>query len=100
MTAACRKSPNTATPQSSNALRSATGPLQTHAPQQTTCAVATRYSITSSARVSSVRGISRPIKLMTKVEFGRLLDRDVARLRPAQDLVDALGGVTELWIEP
>jgi hypothetical protein len=36
MTAACRKSPNTATPQSSNALRSATGQAETkgHCPDQ------------------------------------------------------------------
>jgi len=27
-----------------------------------------------------------------EIEFGRLLDRDVARLRPAQNLVDIVGG--------
>ena len=35
MTAACRKSPNTATPQSSNALRSATGLVSRVSPVQT-----------------------------------------------------------------
>src|ERR1700674_3678301 len=36
-----------------------------------------------------------------EIEFGRLLDRDVGRLRPAQNLVDIVGGapeqVREVW---
>ena len=31
-----------------------------------------------------------------ELEFGRLLDRDIAGLRPAQNLVDQLGGAPEL----
>ena len=58
------------------------------------------HSITSSARASSIRGIVRPsafaaIKLIDEIEFGGLLDRDVSRLRPAQNLVDKFGGAPE-----
>ena len=44
------------------------------------------YSITSSARPRSVGGIVRPraFAVEDKIEFGRLFDRDVARLCPAQ----------------
>ena len=42
MTAACRKSPNTATPQSSNALRSATGLVSRVSPVQTALRNCTR----------------------------------------------------------
>src|SRR5262245_15585384 len=31
-----------------------------------------------------------------QIEFGRLLDRNIARFRPAQNLIDILGGVPEL----
>jgi hypothetical protein len=53
------------------------------------------YSIPSSARASSVGGISRPTALAVvrlKIESGRLLDRDVARVLPAQNPVGILGG--------
>jgi len=51
------------------------------------------YSITSSARASSVGGTSRPSALAVlevdhEFEFGRLLDRQVGQLRPAQNPVD------------
>jgi len=31
----------------------------------------------------------------TEIEFGRLLDRDIGRLRPAQNFVDNLGSAPE-----
>src|SRR5713226_1624684 len=54
-------------------------------------------SITSSARESSVDDNSRPsvlavLRFTTNFELGRLLDRKVARLGSAQDLVDVGGG--------
>jgi hypothetical protein len=49
------------------------------------------YSITSSAMASSVGGISRPSTLAVVRLMSRLLDRQVARLRPAQNLVDEVG---------
>ena len=64
------------------------------------------HSITSSARARSVRGIVETERLGggqidDEIEFGRLLDREVARLRPAQNLVDIVGGapeqVREVW---
>jgi hypothetical protein len=55
--------------------------IQTHASQQTN-----PYSITSSARASSVGGTSR------EVELGRLLDRKIGGLRPPQNLVDQVAG--------
>jgi hypothetical protein len=55
--------------------------IQTHASQQTN-----PYSITSSARASSVGGTSR------EVELGRLLDRKIGGLRPSQNLVDQVAG--------
>jgi hypothetical protein len=54
------------------------------------------YSITSSAIASSFGGTSqaeRPCGLEVdyQIEFGRLLDREVRRLRSAQNLVDIVG---------
>ena len=58
------------------------------------------HSITSSARASSVGGIVEAKRLGGRqiddeVELGRLLDRNVGRFRPAQNLVDKLGGAPE-----
>jgi len=54
------------------------------------------HSITSSARASSVGGISRPIlRLMTSANR-RLHDRDFARLRAAQNLINVVAGAPEL----
>jgi hypothetical protein len=52
-----------------------------------------RHSMTSSARASSVGGIVIAegfggLGVDDEIKFGRLLDRDVGGLRPAQDLVD------------
>jgi hypothetical protein len=58
----------------------------------------TDHSITSSARAMSVGGTVRPSaceaqclsrgQIDCEIEFGRLLDRQVARIGPAQDLYD------------
>ena len=64
------------------------------------------HSITSSARASSVGGTVEAerlggVQVDDEIELGRLLDRDVGRLRPAQNLVDIVGGapeqVREVW---
>ena len=49
------------------------------------------YSITSSARASSVGGMVRPerlggLQIDDEIEFGRLLDRKIDRLRPRRIL--------------
>ena len=68
--------------------------------------LAPSHSITSSARASSVGGTVEAERLGGRqiddeIELGRLLDRDVGRLRPAQNLVDIVGGapeqVREIW---
>ena len=58
------------------------------------------HSITSSARASSVGGTVEAERLGGRqiddeIELGRLLDREVGRLRPAQNLVDIVGGAPE-----
>ena len=58
------------------------------------------HSITSSARASSVGGTSRPsalavVKINDEIEFGRLLDREVGWLCPAQNLIDIVSGASE-----
>ena len=59
----------------------------------------TAYSITSSAGREVLRnGEAERFggrKIDDEIEFGRLLDRDIAGLRPAQNLVDKIGGATE-----
>ena len=62
--------------------------------------LAPSHSITSSARASSVGGIVEAERLGGRqvddqIELGRLLDREVGRLRPAQNLVDIVGGAPE-----
>jgi hypothetical protein len=57
------------------------------------CSEEQSYSITSSARASSVGGLSRPstvvvIRLMTKSNLTDLLNQKVARLRPAENLLE------------
>ena len=59
------------------------------------------HSITSSARARSDRRHFEAERLGGRqiddqIELGRLLDRDVSRLRPAQNLVDEVGGAPEL----
>jgi hypothetical protein len=54
------------------------------------------YSITSSARATSVGGMVRLKRLgrnqiHCEIEFGRLLDRNIDRLRPRRNLVNRLG---------
>jgi hypothetical protein len=56
------------------------------------CSTRREYSITSSVRMSRVGGTSkaeRPCRdqIHNKIELGRLLDRNFARLCPAQNLV-------------
>jgi hypothetical protein len=56
-----------------------------------------RYSITSSARASTTGGtvtVDRlsSFKVDDQLELGRLLDRNVGRFRPAQNLVGELSG--------
>jgi hypothetical protein len=57
------------------------------------------YSITSSARASSDgHGEAKRLgggQVDDQIELGRLLDRDVTGLRPAQNLVYILGGAPE-----
>ena len=58
------------------------------------------HSITSSASASNVAGIVEAerfggLEIDDEIEFGRLLDRDVGRLRSAQNLVDKVGGAPE-----
>jgi hypothetical protein len=59
------------------------------------------HSITSSARASSEAGNFEAERLGGRqiddqIELGRLLDRDVSRLRPTQNLVDEVGDAPEL----
>jgi hypothetical protein len=54
------------------------------------------YSITSSARASSIGGTSRPsalavLRLITSLVFGRRLLRQVGRLLALQDATDVAG---------
>ena len=61
-----------------------------------TTEVAPLYSITSSARPSSIAGISRPsafavLRLMTQLEFGRLVKRDISRIRTFENFIDEVG---------
>ena len=54
------------------------------------------HSITSSARASSIAGISRPsafavLRLMTQLEFGRLVKRDISRISTSKNLIDEVG---------
>ena len=51
------------------------------------------YSITSSAATSRVGEISTPsvLRLMTKLEFGRLLDRHIAGLLTTQNTINVPG---------
>src|SRR5437762_13960918 len=64
------------------------------------------YSTTSSARTRNVSGIVRPsalavIMFTTRSNWTGWLDRDVPRLRSAQNLVHVVGGppveVLEVW---
>src|SRR6516165_8803617 len=61
------------------------------------------YSITSSAVASSLSGTVRPRafanQVNDEVELGRLLDRDISRLGPAQNLVDIVTGASKLGRE-
>jgi hypothetical protein len=54
-----------------------------------------RYSITASAvACSEGRSLGGP-EIDRKVGPGRLLDRNIRRLRSTQNLVDVLGGATD-----
>src|SRR5215831_19592204 len=60
-----------------------------------------RHSITSSARNRNDSGIRHAERLSDgqvddEIELGGLLDRDVTRLRPAQNLVNIISGAPEL----
>jgi hypothetical protein len=59
------------------------------------------HSITSSARSKNVSGIARPsaltvVRLMTKLELGRLLDRKVSGFTPFENFVDKVDRMSEL----
>jgi hypothetical protein len=54
------------------------------------------HSITSSARPSSIAGISRPsafrsLEIDTQLEFGRLVKRDISRIGTPKNLIDEVG---------
>ena len=58
------------------------------------------YSITSSARSEERLGNCQAerlggLEIDDQLELGRLLDRQVGRLRPSQNLVDIVGGAPE-----
>ena len=64
------------------------------------------YSITSSARSRNDFRDCQPERfgggqIDDEIELGRLIDRDIARLRPAQNFVSIVGGtlklVREVW---
>ena len=60
------------------------------------------YSITSSARASTVGGTSRPsafavLRLMTSLVLGRRLHRQIGRLLALEDAIDVAGSLTILF---
>ena len=64
--------------------------------QPPVCANKRHHSITSSARPSSIAGISRPsafavLRLMTQLEFGRLVKRDISRISAFKNFIDEVG---------
>jgi len=65
--------------------------LQTHAAANEVCGCNALFDPLVGAREQRPRNF-KTIKLMTRSKFGRLLDRDVARFVPAQDLVNEFGG--------
>src|SRR5258708_13769836 len=69
--------------------------LWTHAPQQTAWSLDHLVGTREQRRRHSETERLRGCKIDDEIEFRGLLDRDVGRLRPAQNLIDIFGSAPE-----